>query len=207
MYVKSMKRAAEDAERTKRDLLDAAMAVFLEKSYGETRVEDIADRAGVTRGAFYHHFGSKREAYLALVDERYAPARELFARLLGARLAPVDFIEGLVAGYLGLIARDESLRQVHELITLKTSFVEELSDSIQEKRRMNLETIGSLESEIGKAQRDGMLRLAMEPRQAAIFVFSALSGIIVDWLMDRKSFDLSGSAVAYAKAIIRAIEV
>ena len=61
-------QAARSA-RTRRALLDAARALFAEKGFAATGREEIAARAGVTRGALYHHFASKTEVAAAVVEE------------------------------------------------------------------------------------------------------------------------------------------
>jgi AcrR family transcriptional regulator len=50
------------------DLLDAAERCFAERGYHETTVDAIAERAGVSKGAFYWHFDSKRDVFTALID-------------------------------------------------------------------------------------------------------------------------------------------
>jgi AcrR family transcriptional regulator len=55
--------------RTRRALLDAARALFAEKGFAATGREEIAERAGVTRGALYHHFASKTDVAAAVVEE------------------------------------------------------------------------------------------------------------------------------------------
>jgi AcrR family transcriptional regulator len=55
--------------RTRRALLDAARALFAEKGFAATGREEIAQRAGVTRGALYHHFTSKTDVAAAVVEE------------------------------------------------------------------------------------------------------------------------------------------
>ena len=62
-----MRRTKEAAENTQRELLDAALTTFGQKGYEATRLEDIARRAGVTRGAIYHHFSNNADLYKALV--------------------------------------------------------------------------------------------------------------------------------------------
>ena len=46
-------------------LLDAAMHVFRGKGYAASSVDDLCAAAGVTKGAFFHHFRSKEEVALA----------------------------------------------------------------------------------------------------------------------------------------------
>src|SRR4051812_45119701 len=56
-------------------ILDAANALFAERSYDEVSVEDIARAAGVARGLVHHYFGGRKEVYIALL-ERLGAQRE-----------------------------------------------------------------------------------------------------------------------------------
>ncbi|WP_338698754.1 TetR/AcrR family transcriptional regulator [Streptomyces sp. Q6] len=72
--------------RTRQRLLDAALHVFAEAGFGRSTVEQVCERAGFTRGAFYSNFSSLDELFLALWEERSA-------RMLGdvrAALADID---------------------------------------------------------------------------------------------------------------------
>jgi AcrR family transcriptional regulator len=59
---------SESAARTRARLLDAAEEVFAEHGFGRTSLEQIAERAGYTRGAVYANFASKDELFLAVLD-------------------------------------------------------------------------------------------------------------------------------------------
>lgn len=48
------------------ELLDVGAAMFAEKPYDEVLIEDVADRAGVTRSLMYHYFPNKRDFYIAI---------------------------------------------------------------------------------------------------------------------------------------------
>jgi TetR/AcrR family transcriptional repressor of nem operon len=59
-----------DGSRTRTSLMDAAEALILERGFAGTRVDDVLAATGTTKGAFFHHFGSKQELAHALM-ERY----------------------------------------------------------------------------------------------------------------------------------------
>src|SRR5689334_24911724 len=59
-----MPRSARRAQ-----LLEAAQAAFVECGYHAAAMDDIADRAGVSKPVLYQHFPGKLELYLALLDE------------------------------------------------------------------------------------------------------------------------------------------
>src|SRR5580693_7327566 len=75
-------QAARSA-RTRAALLRSARALFAESGFAETGREEIAERAGVTRGALYHHFASKTEVAAAVVAEI---EDELVERVVAAAL-------------------------------------------------------------------------------------------------------------------------
>ncbi len=70
-------RAAGEAfgkrARTRAALIEAAAAVIGEKGYDRTTLEDVAQRAGMSRGAIYGNFKDKEELFLALVGTRWQP--------------------------------------------------------------------------------------------------------------------------------------
>lgn len=57
------------APARREQLLQIALGVFAEKGYHAASMNDIADAAGVTKPVLYQHFDSKRDLYLALLDE------------------------------------------------------------------------------------------------------------------------------------------
>lgn len=60
------RRTAEAAAKTRIDLTDAGRALFADPGFAATTLEDVAARAGVTRGALYHHFASKEALFEAV---------------------------------------------------------------------------------------------------------------------------------------------
>ena len=60
-----------DPARTRERILDAAQVLILDHGFGATTVDAVVGRAGITKGAFFHHFGSKSDLAKALV-QRYA---------------------------------------------------------------------------------------------------------------------------------------
>ena len=52
----------------KNKILDAALQIFVKKGYSETRMDDIVNMSGMSKGAIYHHYKSKRELFLVLIN-------------------------------------------------------------------------------------------------------------------------------------------
>src|SRR5450432_21980 len=78
-------------------LLDASMHVIRAKGYSATRIEDVCDAAGLTKGSFFHHFESKEDLALAAADHFAAMADGAFATAPYRNLAdPRDRVLGYI---------------------------------------------------------------------------------------------------------------
>src|SRR5262245_65846481 len=67
MSVKS--RRDQHSAATRAALVRVARRLFAEYGYAGTATEDVVRRAGVTRGALYHHFRDKRDLFAAVVEQ------------------------------------------------------------------------------------------------------------------------------------------
>ncbi len=56
------------SEETRAKIMEAAVKLFSNQGYNKASVDDICAEAGISKGAFYHHFKSKQELFLALLD-------------------------------------------------------------------------------------------------------------------------------------------
>ena len=65
--------------RTRAQLIDAAAAVIGEKGWDRTSLDEVADRAGMTRGAIYGNFANREELFLAVVQSRWQPIAPRYA--------------------------------------------------------------------------------------------------------------------------------
>lgn len=101
------KRGGTDTERrargdqTRRNLVDAGRALFVESGYFNTSIGDLVAVSGVgTRGAFYHHFKDKAELFRAVFEE---VERDLTLRSLASPPRGTDPWERLSAGLHGFL--------------------------------------------------------------------------------------------------------
>lgn len=82
-----MRRKQQRSQETRARLLEAAEACFSESGYDGTGVAKICRRAGVSKGAFYHHFETKQAIFLELLNKSLEVLDRQMAR---ARQSAVD---------------------------------------------------------------------------------------------------------------------
>lgn len=95
---------ASDLRR--RQILDAALELFLEAGVGDCRVEDLLERADVSVGSLYHHFGSKPGVAAALHVEILGRYQSDFLAELRSHEDARDGVRAIVGHHLTWIAED-----------------------------------------------------------------------------------------------------
>jgi AcrR family transcriptional regulator len=97
-------------------LLEAAQAVFVQSGYHSAAMDEIAERAGVSKPVLYQHFPGKLDLYLALLDTHC----ETLEQLVGSALEATDGdneqrVRATVAAYFDFVSReDAAFRMVFE---------------------------------------------------------------------------------------------
>ncbi|WP_454295860.1 ScbR family autoregulator-binding transcription factor [Salana multivorans] len=90
---------------TRRAVVEAAASVFVRKGYAAASIADIAEEAGVTKGALYFHFASKELLAAAVMEVQQEANRDLQERLAGGDLAAVAVLVSMVHE-LGVLMRE-----------------------------------------------------------------------------------------------------
>lgn len=85
----------ERAEATRRALLEAAHTLFAGRGYAAVGTEELVARAGVTRGALYHHFRDKQDLFRAVHEQL---EQQLVAAVEASMDGVIDPMDGLAAG-------------------------------------------------------------------------------------------------------------
>src|SRR5258707_9856937 len=88
-------RRAEQVERNREAVLEAARRVFIQRGYAGASLEAIAEEAGFSKGVVYSQFGSKPDLFFALlerrIEERAAQNDRIVEQFVGA-----EALRGLV---------------------------------------------------------------------------------------------------------------
>ena len=203
-----MRRTAEDTEITRQNLLEAALIVFSRQGYSDTRLEDIAHEAGVTRGAIYHHFGSKAKLFNLLVGNAYRRIMPIFAEAAQSvekGTSPLQALRRLFVLELSQMEEDAEYCAVTELVMFKTALTPELKDGMREKRTGIRKRVDFLAGLVQRAIDKGEVRADAAPRDIAISLMSLQTGLVSHWLIDKKLFSIKAQAGLAIDSFIQGI--
>jgi AcrR family transcriptional regulator len=100
------------AARRRRQLLDTALAVFADRGFHGTAMNDIAEAAGVTKPVLYQHFRSKRELYGEVLDDVGGRLEETIAKAAAGAPGPREQVEAGFGAYFRFVAGEQDAFQV-----------------------------------------------------------------------------------------------
>jgi AcrR family transcriptional regulator len=106
LQLKSSAHKQERALVTRKQLMKAAREIFTRHGFELARIEDIAAKAGKTRGAFYDNFRDKEDIFFAIFEEDIARDREQVIEDLSAA-ANLDERVDVLARHLETLLRDK----------------------------------------------------------------------------------------------------
>ncbi|MDQ3021589.1 MAG: TetR/AcrR family transcriptional regulator [Bacteroidota bacterium] len=91
-----MKRTKEDAELTKKHLLEIAFKELINSGFENTGLEFISGKAGVTRGAVYWHFKNKDDLLDSIIEYKDLESLKIAAEIVNSKLEPFEKLKKLV---------------------------------------------------------------------------------------------------------------
>src|SRR5690606_21011254 len=147
------------AHERRDQILDAALHEFSERGFGAARMDDIAARAGLSKGGLYAHFESKNAVFQALMQRILMPDLLFGERppLAGAP-APEDALAARVDGFLDRayerLEDDRFIRTLHLLVAEGPR----LPDAIAGWRESHLRLLRRQQAMMRRGVEDGALR-------------------------------------------------
>lgn len=194
------RRTKEDAEETRHKLLEAAQRVFAEKGVSSTSLQDIAQAAGVTRGAIYWHFKNKAELFNAMMDSAVLPMEQAMQQIgHDAAQDPLTELERALLQTMRSIESDPRTRALFEVATLKVEYVGELLAVKQRHVTCYLDGTQQMRRSLEEAATRRLVILAIPASVAAHGLHALMVGLIHTWMLEPKAFKL----VEVAQAAIR----
>jgi TetR/AcrR family acrAB operon transcriptional repressor len=178
-----VRRTKDEAQETRNRILDAAERMFSEYGVSRTSLEEIAESAGVTRGAIYWHFKDKSDLFAAMVNRVTLPMEAMVARSSDETVAdPLALLKECAVTCLKRTATDPQCQRVFDVVTHKCEYLGEMASVKRRISSIQKGCVDSSEQAIRNAVKRGLLPRSVNPRLAAIGLDAMLFGLISNWL-------------------------
>jgi TetR/AcrR family transcriptional regulator, acrAB operon repressor len=189
------RRTKEEAAETRFRIIDTAEKVFHKQGVSRTSLEDIADAAGLTRGAIYWHFKNKAELFEAMTDRMSLPMEEMVERIGDSAVDdPLGAVRSCALGVLLRVATDPQTRRISEICNYKVEYVDEMAQLRARHVECRTECLAKIEQGFRKAKKLDLIDASINPRLAAVGLHALVDGLIVNWLLDPKYLPLAKDA-------------
>lgn len=177
-----MKRTKEDAALTRQMVLAAALKVFGRKGFSQTTLAEVAQEAGLTRGAIYWHFKNKNEMFGAVLEVLYERSRERVIKVLQSEQSPLLKIRQLIGEFLRIISDEDEFRVIEEFHMLEFQKTKELKKLCKKHQEKMEEMRTELQNLISEGIASGDLDNRFDPTITTWALISYLAGMKTAWL-------------------------
>ncbi len=175
------------SDDTEKKIIQAALEIFVRKSYHGASVEEITQKVGLTKGALYSHFRGKGELLLRIIDE-------FRTRFIGGMIEAVEQCTG------------SALDKIHCLITFNSQFAVENQDlcvfltflttelhadvdfepALKETYRQYRKAVSEI---IHQGVRQGLFKKTLDPEIVALTFMAMHDGVLHQWVLNRHQID------------------
>lgn len=186
-----VRRTKEEASATRSLILDSAERVFEEHGVSGASLQQIAQAAGLTRGAIYWHFEDKAALFHAMMERIHLPLKESLRGLREAEPGePLKHIRAMLVSALRQVAGNAQTRRVFGIAAHKVEYAGELG-LLRERHISGRDAcVADIERDLRQARRYGQVGKRIPTRAAALGLHALVDGLIHNWVLAPHGFDL-----------------
>jgi len=169
------------------EITDAALAAFAEKGYAATRVDDVAKRAGVSKGLLYLYFKTKEELFKAVVRSFVVPRINALTEIIeSSELSSEEFLRGPFLDFVKTLPGSPISVVIRLMIAegpKHPDLVQFYWDNVVSRG------LGAISELLQRGVQTGEFRKSAVTEQPHLFIMPVLFSIIFNLLFDKQSID------------------
>lgn len=185
------RRTKQEALETREAILDAAAQVFFDKGVAKAGLGEIAEVAGVTRGAVYWHFKNKVDLFEALHDTLHEPFMEVILRdLENDHPQPLKQLEELCANVLVELSGNVKKQRTLSIFFFKCDYSGEMAQVLKKQEAQQIKSRMLFDRYFERAKAKGHVNPMFAPQCLSIGLWCYLTGIVQEFLRYPGQIDL-----------------
>lgn len=191
-------------------ILDAARQVFAEKGYHDTKLEEIASRAGFSKASLYNYYEDKESLFLHLaIREHEKILIKIKEQMLpmGTFSQNLEILLRLVLTTMGehftFLMTVSNFQAMSGLCTCESGGNSQRVQLAQLLKATAMETAKYMEGMIVTAQERGEIRKDIVPEKLNSYVGSLMRGVVFNWRMTGKKDDVEKEVIDMVQFILK----
>ena len=169
------------------EITDAALAAFAEKGYAATRVDDVAKRAGVSKGLLYLYFKTKEELFKAVIRSFVVPRIDaLTENIDSSELSSEEFLRGPFLDFVKTLPGSPISVVIRLMIAegpKHPDLVQFYWDNVVSRG------LGTISELLQRGVQTGEFRKSAVSEQPHLFIMPVLFSVVFNFLFEKQSMD------------------
>ena len=187
-------RKEREKEHRREEILDAAQRVYFEKGLHTATMDEIAEKAELSKGTLYLYYKSKEDLYLAVMMRGMEVLRDMFTKVAESGESAANMITALGDAYLAYFnAHREYFRMLHFLQTpqFHKQVTEEMKESCDVLNRQVWDPVNGI---LQRGIDEGILRKDLNPVEVGIILWSSATALLLridsEYLIWKETFQI-----------------
>lgn len=188
------------------EIVEAALAVFAEKGFAAARLDEIARRAGVSKGAVYLYFETKEDVFRAVVSQAIAPNVSMVRAMVTAHPGPLAGLLRAIVGHVAGVVETTPLGGVLKMVIGEARNFPEIARVWHDE--LVSQALGAMTAAIEAAQTRGEVR----PGDARAYALQLIAPLLVAVLwretfvpVGARPFDLPALMRQHVETFLRGV--
>ncbi|MCK8602785.1 TetR/AcrR family transcriptional regulator [Desulfoferrobacter suflitae] len=190
----------KSAEKYQR-ILDAAVKVFAQKGFFQSKVSEIAKEAGVADGTIYLYFKNKDDLLISIFEIKMQEVIAHFRAALNQQGDAVAKLKHLIHMHLEEFQANPDLAAVFQVELRQSSRFMHESEKMELK--LYLDLIGEI---VEQGQREHLFRDELPVGLIKRFIFGTLDEIVSTWVLAGRRYDLRAQADLVVDLLLRGVQ-
>jgi len=201
------RRTKEEAQETRENLLNAALEVFCEKGFSRTRLSDVAERIGMTRGAFYWHFKDKTSLLAGLLT-KMRDREETLVRMQVPELETLEDLQAHFTARARVLIEDETCHKIVFFLTQQVEWSVEMREAVhREVCHLRERPFAEITHTLQKAHDAGQLRPGTNVDEVADILIGLYMGLAGNYMRNFLHSDFERAVASGFSTVLHAISI
>jgi len=201
-----MRKTKEDALITRKQIIEKAVELFLQKGFSVTTLDEIAQQANVTRGAIYWHFKDKLDIVYELIEAEHQNLEGLLQKLFDENIPPINKIEKVIRAVINNFFDNKSFQDFIELTWFKIEY-SQLSRLRTSKAELTDYFIENFKRVVIEAKKMGEIKKDVDESDSAVTIVNMINGMYRLFFILPDHFNTKKEAIQFFTSYLNLIKI